>query len=506
MDSIRLKPIDETFCIDDIFQCNYVKDTTEGKKKATLVECLYLDTADMNLLANNVSYLVRYESNQFHQTIVINGDGENAFKGEYTVITKCVEPDILLFPDEVQTYLTRIITGKPLLIKFRVTFENKQVFIQTTPNTRFILSRNVGCFTAEDKKEYIYEIVMKVEEGSEDELLAAASAITSEIPLVPDTQDPSIFIRGLKMIGQGYTAMQIDEMKAKQKWREHLPNQLFLRMQLLLDNYVAAGENGFNPNLVHDFRVELRKMLALLSAAADCLPEEHLIHKQAMEELMDTTNRIRVLDIVVEHVETAATINPSMDLTLLVQLLHRKREEAATVFKKNYVQGAYTSGMLSLWGFLLKTATTDLPDSKKRQDYLTSIGRKVKKWLWTLSDLERKDFNDREKMHDVRIEVKKARYVLEMLGDVLSKKAYKYIPLLREIQESFGTLNDLEEDIQTLSELGRETDDAKTAFVCGVLFGEFSSQYMEYQHAAHKLWKKNTDKLEKLREILETAE
>ena len=69
--------------------------------------------------------------------------------------------------------------------------------------------------------------------------------------------------------------------------------------------------------------------------------------------------------------------------------------------------------------------------------------------------------DDTDALHELRIQLKRLRYATELLGCILPKSPKKHAyPLLRDVQESLGTINDHQVATKKLERWIRNSDSA----------------------------------------------
>ena len=231
-----------------------------------------------------------------------------------------------------------------------------------------------------------------------------------------------------------------------------LPAHLAMRRiyrQLLTT--IRANEDGLRQDLdsefLHDFRVAVRRTRSALSQVKGVLPAGRVARfAREFKWLGGKTGALRDLDVYLLKLDDyRASLPAKADLSALEVLLRRKqktehRRVARVLDTRRYQR------MLTDWeGFLADEEASDTPPegmapiAEVARDRILKAHKRVIKKGRAIGP-ESPD----EKLHRLRIECKKLRYLLEFFRDLYPpKRIGGVIKALKGLQDSLGDFNDL---------------------------------------------------------------
>ncbi|MGE9295965.1 MAG: CHAD domain-containing protein [Puniceicoccales bacterium] len=219
------------------------------------------------------------------------------------------------------------------------------------------------------------------------------------------------------------------------------------QMEVNVDGMLADIDSEF----LHDYRVALRRTRSLLQLVKGVYTEEDVLRfKQDLGDVMRGTNRLRDLDVYLLEQDAYAKLLPPALRDGLGMFFADLKAERGKVFKKfqRDFQGAAVKGKLNAWqAFLAKRAAEpqegcpdgELPVSvlarkllRKRFNRIIKDGRKIT------------DETPDEAVHELRIQFKKLRYLLEFFKSLFDGDELDFlIKRSRKMQSVLGTFNDL---------------------------------------------------------------
>ncbi len=206
--------------------------------------------------------------------------------------------------------------------------------------------------------------------------------------------------------------------------------------------------DDIDTEFLHDFRVSLRRVRSLLSlfsnvySAKDCQ-----VAKAELGDIMKQTNRLRDLDVyLMERGSFYALVPDSMHkgLDVLFNLFAEERH-AAFIQVRGFLQSdSYREGMNDLQGRF------NVPDGMSCGNSANEAtghfaGRMIMKRYGKVARLARsitKETPD-EKVHALRIQCKKLRYLMEFFAPLYDADAVKpLVKSLKGLQDGLGHFND----------------------------------------------------------------
>ena len=210
---------------------------------------------------------------------------------------------------------------------------------------------------------------------------------------------------------------------------------------------------GTDPEHLHQHRVAIRRLRALLRAGAPLLERRWV--KELRAELRwagGALGEVRDLDVLLEHLHAdAAELSPADRdaVESLLPALEQRRDAARTAMLADLSSSRYLR--------LLDRLEAELPSPPARRTR-TSLRKIAAREFTTLRKEVRAlgpDPTD-DQLHEVRKTVKHARYAAELAERSRGKKATKYIAAAKKVQDVLGEHQDAhvaEQAMRDLSEV-----------------------------------------------------
>ena len=317
-------------------------------------------------------------------------------------------------------------------------------------------------------------------------------------------RDPFQFIVDVYGIKPGEYSSKIN-IRLQRK----VPAQVGIKSILkFLLQVIRQNEDGIKRDIdtefLHDFRVAIRRARAALSQLSVVFPPSILQKfKKDFSYIGKMSNHLRDLDVYLLNESNYKRMVPSRmgkDITILFDQLRRERKTAHRQFVKVLNSKRYKS-ILSTWQTYLNSNTVDNGDSSP--DAKRPIIKIAKPIIYTQLNLilklgsEIDENTEDEKVHALRLECKKLRYLLEFFISLFPKrKIEKFINHLKILQDNLGNFNDYsvqQESLQnylmqmsTASAKGKQAIAAVGALI-GVLYDrqlqtrqEFADRYSQF--------------------------
>lgn len=195
---------------------------------------------------------------------------------------------------------------------------------------------------------------------------------------------------------------------------------------------------------LHDYRVGLRRVRSLLSQLRNVFAEQDRRRlRSELAEIMKHTNRLRDLDVYLGARDRYRALLPDAmqpSLELLFDMMEEERK-AAFVEVSAYLRGGeYCRKIQALEGF------EDLTRGPKAEaptlDYACRLMlKRFRKVVRLGRAIDAKTPNAR--LHELRIECKKLRYLLEFFMPLFPMKKIKpLVKILKSLQDALGRFND----------------------------------------------------------------
>lgn len=413
------------------------------------LETQYYDTPDCKLQKARLAFRIRRENGVWLATVKDGGSSGGGLhqRAEWTITLSEPIADVYSFKDTpVGPALAEAAGGDDLIVLFATCFERRKVDIRTPDGSIVELAADRGEISAGDATAPILEIELELKDGNEGTLLQLGADLARELSLSPEWR--SKYFRALELCGFAddklpeYAYPSLDDTEAA---GAALVKLLISSIQCLLvaqDRFIRLPGDQ---ETLHQTRVHLRRLRSLLAFGKDLLPEETYAEYKAMllglteklEPLKEIDAAVTVWQEIIAAGEVDFSIRP-----VLGNNLAEKRADFAGRINQELNKGQITPRLLDMWAWFANNAMADAGDTGRVLLGDFARGR-LQKWLDQLLQASKDlDPQDPEKVHALRIHVKKIRYVLEALTSLWPKKAPKIIEHLKELQDSLGYLHD----------------------------------------------------------------
>lgn len=255
---------------------------------------------------------------------------------------------------------------------------------------------------------------------------------------------------------------------------------------------------GNDPEGIHQFRIGLRRLRALVSAFGDMLPAKS--HRKLVGELHWLQQELSaVRDWEVFATSTLGPIARRLpDLQYAVAAAHRLQEIAQHRARAALGSPRYAALLLHFHIWLVTGAWAS-PDAAKKLD--EPIGR------FAAASLKRRHRRLRKfggknaalpesELHRLRMVVKKQRYLCDFLRELYPKKpASRYVAALTDVQDVLGEINDARVAQRLTAELAlymtgvSSIGPSVAAHSAGIVLGGQAAARAERQGDVRRLWK-----------------
>ncbi len=209
----------------------------------------------------------------------------------------------------------------------------------------------------------------------------------------------------------------------------------------------AGIRADWDTEFLHDFRVAIRRTRSALSQIKGVLPEDAVAHfKDAFRQLGRSTNRLRDLDVYLLDEETyramlPRSLQPGLDAVFSRLKSERRRALSDMV---QVIEAPEYLDMMDSWAAFLQGDQEAAPVSHTPA---IALARKFIFKRFTQVLKRGKAIGDHtpdEALHDLRIDCKKLRYLLEFFASFFPKdKMDKLIGYMKKLQDNLGDFNDL---------------------------------------------------------------
>ena len=230
----------------------------------------------------------------------------------------------------------------------------------------------------------------------------------------------------------------------------------------------ANLKKDFDTELLHDFRVAIRRTRSALGQFKNVFPERTTNRfKKDFAFVGKLSNELRDLDVYLLNEATyKAMLPPALrdDIDPLFDYLRKKRSRALQSVLRSLKSQKYAK-ILQDWETFLKKPGQDSATASNAGLPVSELARKriYKKYRSVVKagNLILKNTED-EMLHALRIECKKLRYLMEFFASLFSsKKINVLIGQLKKLQDNLGDFNDLCVQVEYLQKTSEELPAAR---------------------------------------------
>jgi len=458
------------FSPDDLSQIQNsrkLRELSVGRALTRNLGTTYYDTPDGQLKANGVILEVRTVGRRYVQAIRADEtriDGTPVHR-EWENPLPTAEPDAAAVADLDLRRLVTPLAGTKLEPVVRCKLRRTIRRISVGEGREVDLELDVGELDANGHTEPIAEFVLRSQNGGAD-VFDAALLLQSEVPLRVATRDPERRAFGI-LDGQGpewRKAVKLD-LSAEATVEETLGLVLTHCLDHLEDNERCTLLRD-HPEGVHQMRVAMRRMRSALRAFRAVLPPAQYDRvteevKWLTKSLADTRDLDVFMDEIAGPVAEAFAGEPSF--AVLNGRLAADRETARAEARAALSSPRYTQFILETRAWVARRGWREQPVSEESAFLFRPITELAdlllaKHFKKVRKDGKKFDSLPVEEKHQLRIDVKRLRYVVDFFSSLYDAKKVKgFIKHLQRLQDGLGYMNDVAV-AQTL--VGRLTETA----------------------------------------------
>lgn len=415
--------------------------------KTTTLDNTYYDTAELTLKARKVAIRTRRQGRQWLQTVkcaaVSTGgltsrpEWEGPYAGHFDFSAVNV-PEVARLLHKHHDHLVPVFTTR---------FRRETRLYAPRDGVRILLMTDTGTIDAGERQAPICELELELVEGSALDLLDLACTLARDLPLTPS--DVSKAERGYRLfLGQRETPATTvsSPLAAGQGVIEGFREQAFACLRQWQANAAALAAGNDDPEFIHQLRVALRRLRALLRIFAPALPAG--FHDEWNARLRDcaaTVAEARDLDVLHETLLAPVIgdelVSEDISLSGLLAISEDARRSAREEALRKLNDAGQGLAMLEFTAALHRLpATAPQPSlhdfACARLDHLRKKARRRFEAAAGLAPT---------RLHALRIALKHLRYGTEFFAPFMSNKAGKhYLASLAKAQNTLGYLNDVD--------------------------------------------------------------
>lgn len=251
---------------------------------------------------------------------------------------------------------------------------------------------------------------------------------------------------------------QTAEVTADDSMSEAARKSLLKDLIALLE-HEEGSRKGESMDDVHDMRVATRRMRSVMQLLAGYFkPKAVDRFRDQLKRVALPLGEVRDLDVMIDNLErfkTSLIDEAQRDLDAAIALLQKQREDARKRLTKALDKSDYRHFVTNFSAFV--TAPKAEKDEKASADTATTQTRYVlpvevyshlalvRAYDQILAEA------DDVRLHQLRIEIKRLRYLLTVFDELLNTSGKEFIGELKKLQDQLGALND---DVVAQQKLG----------------------------------------------------
>ena len=430
--------------------------------KETQLIATYFDTPDGVLARQGLTLRVREEAGRFIQTVKSGGGSKGAalVRGEWE------DPVPSGWPDPAAPQTGRFIPSADQLVGLvRTEIARRTVILCPNPATRIEAAIDLGRVAALHRNacESVCEIELELKGGGMTLLYDLALEMLAVAPMRLEHRSKSA--RGFRLAALSAESETVAPVHASKVAldRGMTAGAAWRRIARSCTEQIVQNEPAVLaglPDGIHQMRVGVRRLRAILSAFAPLLPkDEYNWFSDELRWLGGVLGLARNLDVFADGLVAPAIkyIGDTPGATALNNAVTARRAAAYAGAAEAIGSPRYTALVLRL----MRCSDDGGGDNSWSPALLRSLGDVAPEILnRRLKMVRRRSIGfsrqSPEKRHRLRIALKKLRYALEMFGQLYKpKKTGRLLRAAKRLQEELGTANDLSVSRDLVAELAR---------------------------------------------------
>ena len=243
------------------------------------------------------------------------------------------------------------------------------------------------------------------------------------------------------------------------------------QIYLALLDIMVANEPGMRADLdtefLHDYRVSLRRTRSLLGQIKNVFPEDVVTHfRTEFRWLARATSPKRDLDVLLLSLRRMSEGLPADDLATLLAFLSRRQLHEQRLLERVLESSRYRA-LLAVWQNFLQDAPAGVPEPPDAARSLVEVtSRRILRLYRRLVDhaMAIHDKTPADAIHQVRIEAKKMRYMIDATRSLHDRRNLdRIIDTLKRVQNVLGDFNDAQVQERNLLSSGKAMVEAGAA-------------------------------------------
>lgn len=404
----------------------------------------YFDTFDWRLY-NNGMFLFREKNNYY-----LNSHKDYQNLNSITIISENHPKFWWDFPEgPLQKKLSNLLDIRALMLLTRVNLEISPYYILNEDDKIILKVFFTKIYFHQNNRSTLFKESIELHpiRGYRKEYQSILQIIKNNANLTQAPPLLDLIFEKIGLIPGDYSSKMNVILTAEMPARLALKKILERLLDVMRKNLMGMKKD-IDSEFLHDFRVSIRRTRSALSLLKEVFPAKDISYfGNEFKNLQQLSNRLRDLDVYILKEKTYREILPEeLQSGLHAFFNDLKTEKRLEHQKVMHIlnQGDYKN-YLDQWENFLKNDT--LPHTRNSAKPVKKIASVIifKRFKRILKIGEKiQDDTPEGQLHQLRIECKKLRYLLEFFQSLYPERSMNYlIKHLKLLQDTLGTFNDL---------------------------------------------------------------
>ncbi len=453
-----------------------IHDWLAGRPRSRRLAASYYDTEDETLRKGGIVLSIKEGERQRTQIAASNTISVSS------VLEVGAAPDLARIRDaDIRTRAVRLVSDAALAPVFQADIRTR-AYALSIEGIPVEMTLGVGQISASDNTDEFAEVAFRAADRTA--AYRAAEGVAAVIPVSIERRD--FIARGYDLAhGRHARAVLARDVALDDGWNAR--RGLTAIMRGCLDQFAAnevAFTAGGGSEAIHQLRVSIRRMRAAFSAFSSAVPPDEVADfRTDLQWLQQIFGPLRDWDVFCNETLSAfRSALPNHDgLRALASDARAARGQTLIAAREALASVRHGLFQVRLERWLEKDAGEEGPRlGEFAAKAMAKRDRKLRRAGKSLNG------STPERLHDVRIAAKKARYAAEFFRDLFGGKATrKYLRALRRIQDGLGAMNDANMARRLVNEIRR--DDRE---ISALLDGWFAARIVASRSDMEALWRK----------------
>ncbi|MBN9694351.1 MAG: CHAD domain-containing protein [Zoogloea sp.] len=421
-----------------------IADAPRDGRSCTL-ENTYFDTPELELRERRMAVRTRKAGARWLQTVKCAAESVGGLSSrpewEQPYLNGCFDFSSI----DREDVRSRLEALHPRLVPvFTTRFKRETCILTPRDGVKVLAMIDSGSIEANGRERPLCELELELVEGDPQELYALALQLAENLPLTPENVSKAE--RGYRLFSNH--ALRPAKARPSRLSAEQSPVDAFRIIGFDCLALWQANESGAresdDPEFIHQLRVALRRLRSALRLFGPALPTDFVTRwSDGLKDAADGLGAARDLDVmlaeVLSPVAESGLADDATQRLIAMAVDRRDREKAAA--REQLLAASHGRQMLALAADLYALQSDALVKSANLTTFarlqLSQLRKRARRRFSAAADLHP------DKLHELRVSLKRLRYGIEFLLPLLPEKAtVRFANDIADIQETLGYLND----------------------------------------------------------------